>query len=222
MRGRVQAIASCHCHPLLSVPSDLLKSLECISGLLSLSGDNRLRHDLLLKLIDLTRHFRSLSVSAPQQCMPLLRAMRLMLVDKEPTVRSQALRALRYLLADWETLSAMLQLNLDLLIVRSLERESKYLWERMQALKFIRRWMAMLQAAQAAARDGGAAKAAATGSKSESPSSRHPPIGITRSVVQSLVAIAEQPKDDFRRVSLDAIRELSTNTKSFARVHPSA
>lgn len=31
---------------------------------------------------------------------------------------------------------------------------------------------------------------------------------VSRTMVQSLVSIAEHPKDDFRRVCLDAIREL--------------
>jgi hypothetical protein len=100
--------------------------------LLSLSGDNRLRHDLLLKLIDLTKHFSSLYTSAPMHVVPLLKCLRLLLLDKEPTLRSQALRVSRYLLTDWEMAYQMIHLNIDLLVVRSMERESKYLWERMQ------------------------------------------------------------------------------------------
>ena len=187
---------------------DLNKSLEALSSLLALSGDNRLKHDLLLKLVELTRHFApSLAVVAPAHVMPLLRCMRLLLVDKEPTLRSQALRVLRYLLADWTMLSHMLTLNLDLLIVRSLERESKFLWERMQALKFVRKWMGMSSAAQVAAK----AKVGAPPPPPDTPPPppQHAPIDLTRSLVQSLVSIAEQPKDDFRRVCLDAIRELS-------------
>jgi hypothetical protein len=185
---------------------DLSKSLEAMSSLLSLSGDNRLKADLLLKLIDLTKHFTSLIVAAPMHTAPLLKCLRLLLIDKEPTLRSQSLRVLRYLLTDWEMVHQMLVVNMDLLIVRSLERESKFLWERMQALKFIRQWMAMLSAAQAQAK-----------SKEHTPSHKslpqRAPIGLTRSLVQSLVSIAEQPKDDFRRVCLDAIRELSQSTQ---------
>ena len=205
---------------------DLPKSLEHLSSLLSLSGDNRLKHDLLLKAVELTRHCApSLSVVAPHHALPLLRCLRLLLVDKEPTLRSQALRVLRYLLTDWHMLEHMLRLNLDLLVVRSLERESKFLWERMQALKFVRKWMAMLSSSLALARQGkpssgitvptpssggqasAAPPAATVGSGLVVPP--HEPIQLTRSLVQSLVAIAEQPKDDFRRVCLDAIRELS-------------
>lgn len=190
---------------------DLNRSLESLSSLLALSGDNRLKHDLLLKLVELTRHFApSLAIVAPAHVLPLLRCLRLLLVDKEPTLRSQALRVLRYLLSDWVMLSHMLALNLDLLIVRSLERESKFLWERMQALKFVRKWMAMSAAAQAAAK--GKQTPAAAAAAAALP--QHPPIDLTRSLVQSLVSIAEQPKDDFRRVCLDAIRELSQFTQA--------
>ena len=182
---------------------DLSKSLESMSSLLSLSGDNRLKADLLLKLIDLTRHFQSLIVAAPLHTAPLLKCLRLLLIDKEPTLRSQSLRVLRYLLTDWEMVHQMLLVNLDLMIVRSLERESKFLWERMQALKLIRKWMAMLATAQARIRDPLSTPPLAKGLPNR------PPIGLTRSLVQSLVSIAEQPKDDFRRVCLDAIRELT-------------
>jgi len=206
---------------------DLSKSLESLSSLLSLSGDNRLKHDLLLKLVELTRHFApSLAVVAPQHVTPLLRCLRLLLVDKEPTLRSQALRVLRYLLTDWVMLSHMLTLNLDLLIVRSLERESKFLWERMQALKFVRKWMSMSATAQAAARGKrAAATSTATANTLAAATAAlppHSPIDLTRSVVQSLIAIAEQPKDDFRRVCLDAIRELSPSPcteSSLRRAH---
>ena len=188
---------------------DLGKSLESLASLLSLSGDNRLRHDLLLKLVELTRHFApSLAAVAPAHVLPLLRCLRLLMVDKEPTLRSQSLRVLRYLLTDWHMLSHMLRLNLDLLVVRSLERESKFLWERMQALKFVRKWMAMRAAASAIAKGKQPLPSAASaGIVAALPF--HAPIDITRSLVQSLVSIAEQPKDDFRRVCLDAIRELS-------------
>lgn len=65
-------------------------------------------------------------------------------------------------------------------VCRSLERDSKYLWERMQSLKLIRRMMTVDSSL------------------------------VPRSIVQALVAIAEHAKDDFRRVSLDAVRELGT------------
>ena len=61
---------------------------------------------------------------------------------------------------------------------RSLERESKYLYERMQALKLVRRMMVV------------------------------DPSAMSRSLVKSLIAIAEHRKDDFRCVCLDAVREL--------------
>jgi len=107
-----------------------------------------------------------------------LRALRLLIVDSEQAIRSQALRTARYLTTNEQIIKSMLMLNMDLFISRALERDSKFLWERMQALKLIRQFMKLA------------------------------PHLIPRSVVQSLVSIAEHPKDDFGRISLDAIREL--------------
>jgi hypothetical protein len=198
---------------------DLPRSLEHLSSLLSLSGDNRLKHDLLLKAVELTRHCApSLAVVAPAHAGPLLKCLRLLLVDKEPTLRSQALRVLRYLLTDWHMLSHMLRLNMDLLVVRSLERDSKFLWERMQALKFVRKWMHMLAQSQAAVKNGKPASTSLSAPNGGVTLPPHQPLELTRSLVQSLVAIAEQPKDDFRRVCLDAIRELS-QTDTHACMH---
>jgi hypothetical protein len=200
---------------------DLPRSLEHLSSLLSLSGDNRLKHDLLLKAVELTRHCApSLAVVAPAHAGPLLKCLRLLLVDKEPTLRSQALRVLRYLLTDWHMLSHMLRLNMDLLVVRSLERDSKFLWERMQALKFVRKWMHMLAQSQAAVKNGKPASTSLSAPNGGVTLPPHQPLELTRSLVQSLVAIAEQPKDDFRRVCLDAIRELS-QTDTHARLFSS-
>lgn len=64
------------------------------------------------------------------------------------------------------------------MLLRSLEREPRYTYERMQALKFIRHVM-------------------------EVDASQMP-----RFVVQSLVAVAQHADDDFRKVCLETIREL--------------
>lgn len=107
-----------------------------------------------------------------------LRVLRTLIVDTEQAIRSQALRTARYLTTNEAIIRSMLKLNIDLFVARALERDSKFLWERMQALKLIRQFMKVA------------------------------PHLIPRSVVQSLVSIAEHPKDDFGRISLDAIREL--------------
>lgn len=204
---------------------------------MTLSGDNRLKHDLLLKLIDLTRHFpgatRSLlDATSRTNAEQLCKAIRMLLVDKEPTLRSQSLRVLRYLLTDWPMVSLIVhELNMDLFVVRSMERDSKYLWERMQAIKFVRRWMELMAEcptpvpmqtntngainAPSGSKQSSAGRASpllsAAATASLPPSSQPPasPIPLSRSLVQSLVSIAEQPKDDFRRVCLDALRELA-------------
>ena len=82
----------------------------------------------------------------------------------------------------------------------------------MQALKFIRQWMTMLSTAQAAAKSKDPNSYIASLASKGLPT--RGPIGLTRSIVQSIVSIAEQPKDDFRRVCLDAIRELSQSSKN--------
>jgi len=136
------------------------------------------RNQLLLQLIDISKIVGSIHINAPNEVQPLLLILRSLCVDRDQTIRSQTFRVLRYLATDAPTIRAMLSLNIDLLVSRSLERDSKYLWERMHALKFIRRMMAV------------------------------DPSTISRSIVQSLVSIADFPKDDFRRVCLDAVREL--------------
>lgn len=104
--------------------------------------------------------------------------LRLLFVDKEQAIRSQSFRVMRYIIKDNVIVKVMWKLSMDLLISRSLERDSKFLWERMQALKLVRHLMTV------------------------------DPTLIPRTIVASLVSIAEHPKDDFRRVCLDAIREL--------------
>lgn len=63
-------------------------------------------------------------------------------------------------------------------MARALEREQRYLWERMQALKLCRQVMEVA------------------------------PESLSRTVVMALVSIAEFPEDDFRKVCLDTLKEL--------------
>jgi hypothetical protein len=146
------------------------------------------KHRMMNHLIEYTRQFAQVSpaldlVSAMHQqdkAVPLFRALRLLTVDKDTTSRVQALRALRYILAPLPSpsLGIFYQLNCDLFMVRSMERESKFLWDRLQAFKLFKRLFSL-----------------------------HPQ-SISRALIASIIAIAEQPKDDFRRVSLDSIREM--------------
>lgn len=138
--------------------------------------DTAQKNDWLAQLIEESKVIEY-NEASPEH-VDLLRLLRLLVLDKDKDVRANALRAARYLIKGEEIIRAMLRLNFDLFLCRSLERDAKFLWERMQSLKLIRQIMLVA------------------------------PHLIPRSVIQSLVSIAEHPKDDFRRISLDAIREL--------------
>jgi len=111
----------------------------------------------------------------------LLRIVRRLLVDRDRQVRIQAARALRYLMWDKSVLRQMVKLNIPIFICRCLERDQqqKSLWERMQALKWIR-----------AAKD-------------------LEPQKIPRCCVVALVAIAACQKEEFRRACLLTLREIA-------------
>lgn len=132
----------------------------------------RAKNDALLQLIE---ESKTTVLSSPG---PLLRTLRTLLVDKEQQVRSLAFRVLRYVCKTKAILQQIFSLCIDLFVARALERDSKFLWERMQALKLVKQMIVV------------------------------DPSQLSRTIVNSLVSVAEQPKDDFRRISLDAIREL--------------
>ena len=152
------------------------------SLLLSTSTTAHSRIELLLRLIDYAKqaseHSLDLTSLLGDRSSSLFKALRLLTVDKDPNCRAQTLRTLRYVLSSSTSVALFYHFSLDLFLIRALERESKYLWERLQAFKLYKKLFAL------------------------SPSS------LSRALVQSILAIAEQPKDDFRRVSLDALREL--------------
>lgn len=102
-----------------------------------------------------------------------------MLVDNDKQIRVQACRAIRYITCSSQVLSQMISLNIPIFMMRSLEREdNKYLWERLQSLKWIRHLM-----------DNYADQ-------------------IPRCIIMSLIAIAQNGKDEYRRICLDSLREL--------------
>ena len=114
----------------------------------------------------------------PDNAHSLFRALRLLTADKDPTLRAQSLRTLRYCVNSQQSVQLFYSLNVDLFLIRSLERDSKYLWERLQAFKLYKRLFALS------------------------------PSHMSRALVQSILAMAELPKDDFRRVSLHEVREM--------------
>lgn len=72
-------------------------------------------------------------LSAAVQDLPaLIRTVRALLVDREFTIRTQAFRTARYLAADEEVVACMLQLNVDVLAARALEKDASQVQERMQ------------------------------------------------------------------------------------------
>ena len=162
---------------------DIASHISLLSSLLlSTSTDHRSKLELLLRIIDYSKQCSDWRVDLTSllsdRASALFRALRLLSVDKDPMLRAQSLRTLRYLLSSPASVSVFYHLNLDLFLIRSLEREQKYLWERLQAFKLYKRLLALQ------------------------------PHRLSRALVQSILSIAEQPKDDFRRVSLDAVREM--------------
>jgi len=111
----------------------------------------------------------------------LLKLVRKLLVDRDRPVRIQAARALRYLMWDKSVLKQIVRHNIPSFICRCLERDqqSKSLWERMQALKWIR-----------------AAK-------------EMDPESLPRCCMVSLVAVASCQKEEFRRACLLTLREMA-------------
>ncbi|CAM9692595.1 unnamed protein product, partial [Phaeothamnion confervicola] len=102
----------------------------------------------------------------------------------ESSMRAAVLRAVRrvlllYLVAGEASVEVLYQQRFDLLVVRSLERDQRELWERMQALKLVRRIMEIQ------------------------------PALLSAPLVRSVVAVSAHKEDNFRRVCLDTLRELS-------------
>eukprot|EP01083_Nonionella_stella_P016720 46699_1 len=109
----------------------------------------------------------------------LLKCLRSMLVDEDKSIRVQACRAMRYITCNIQILNDMVSLNIPIFMMICLERQdNKYLWERMQSLKWIRHLM------------------------------DHFARAIPKCCIMSLIAIAQNGKDEFRRICLDSLREL--------------
>eukprot|EP00004_Rigifila_ramosa_P013527 TRINITY_DN3004_c0_g1_i1.p1 TRINITY_DN3004_c0_g1~~TRINITY_DN3004_c0_g1_i1.p1 ORF type:complete len:1085 (-),score=258.97 TRINITY_DN3004_c0_g1_i1:103-3207(-) len=109
----------------------------------------------------------------------VLRALRLALLSQNRRIRSSALRTLRYLCKDKSFITTLVSIHVDYCVVRSLERDKVHDPERLQALKLIRKIMEV---------DCNV---------------------MPRSLVQSLVAVAENPEDNFKRVCLETLCEIT-------------
>jgi hypothetical protein len=108
----------------------------------------------------------------------ILRYIRHLSVDKDTIVRTQALRTVRYWCINDLLIEAFTSLGMDYLIARSVEREHRYLDERLQGLKLIRHLMQVNHTY------------------------------VTRPIIVTLLALSEQPKEEFRVVALDTLKDL--------------
>lgn len=159
-------------HPVVDPP----RELKDIVQKLQLESDPRILGGLLNHLIDVAKALPSVRHIVPVKT--VLTNLRRIAADGERNVRAQAFRAIRYILVDRDCVKEFFSLNIDVFVARALERDEKYVWERMQALKLVRCIMHI------------------------------DPSLMTRTILQALVSVAETPKDDFRRLCLDCIREL--------------
>ncbi|KAF0719358.1 hypothetical protein AaE_010467 [Aphanomyces astaci] len=99
--------------------------------------------------------------------------------DTDTSVRTAALRVLRYSMINCASTAQAIKLGVHLFVSRSMERDAKLVGERIQALKVVRRLMD-IDASQ-----------------------------VPTSVVRSVVAIANHKEDNLRRVALETLRELA-------------
>lgn len=150
--------------------------LEIQNDLMSGEVRSRRKNERLLELIEISNRVKSIDDFVPSS--PLFKCLRLLCVDKEKVIRSQAFRTLRKLLSAEHPVKCMIQAKIDVFIARALDREEKYVWERMQALKLCRQIMEVA------------------------------PHLMPKQIVMSLISIAQSQEDDFRKVCLDALRDL--------------
>ena len=141
----------------------------------------------IIKLLTITKQIKSIDGSSANIHIStdLLKCLRLMLMDNDKSIRVQSCRAMRYITCSLSVLETMVSLNIPIFMMIALEREqNEFLWERMQSLKWIRHLM------------------------------DHYPRHIPKCCIMSLIGIAQNGKDEFRRICLDSLRELCiTNTR---------
>ncbi|OQR91495.1 hypothetical protein ACHHYP_04658 [Achlya hypogyna] len=99
--------------------------------------------------------------------------------DNDTSIRTAALRVLRYSMINSSSIANALTLGIQLFVSRSMERDAKLVGERIQALKVARRLMEI---------DG---------------------TQMPTCVCRSIVAIANHKEDNLRRVALESLRELA-------------
>jgi hypothetical protein len=139
--------------------------------------DKRSKNQHIGQLIKIARTTSVQEVPFPD----LLLSLRPHLSDKDTSVIGATFRCIRYITTESSHVELILQSHIHFYISRTLERDPRNVFERMQALKLAQRVL-------------------------ELDSSRMP-----RNVVRSLVAIAGHKDDSFRRVCLECLREMTVS-----------
>lgn len=102
----------------MEVNPNIAKALEQLRVHLNAAVDLHQKNDLLLRLIDLSRAIPSIDAVSPALTTPVFKCLRTLCGDREQAIRSQALRALRYLVNDEPSVILLSKLGIDVLVVR--------------------------------------------------------------------------------------------------------
>ncbi|EFA85310.1 cytosolic regulator of adenylyl cyclase [Heterostelium album PN500] len=160
--------------PESDIKKQILASLACLDDR---ALNFKVKLDHLNRLVDLKKSVTDISKLIPIS--QFLKTVRIFLATPPKTMRTSALRVIRYYATTPRFIQEIIQLKIHYFITRSLERDKHSEAERIQALKLIRTIM-------------------------EIDCSVMPPC-----IVKSLVAIAENQEDNFCRVCLETLCEVA-------------
>ena len=136
-----------------------------------------------------------------EDCEAVVRCVRPLLGTHDSLMRASTFRVLRHIVGEKGAVCAMHVLGIDLFIVRALEREARYVLERMEALKLVRR-----MAASSAYSNISVSMSAS--STSHSMAALCAKAKVSEGVVRSLVALSLSAEDNFRCVALETLRDV--------------
>lgn len=105
---------------------------------------------------------------------------RVLLLHKETNVIAAGYRVARHALTDAESIRSIMSLRLDILVIRSLARDASCHVERLQALKFIRAFLDVMDGVKQ----------------------------LSVGIVRALVAIAEQSDDKLHKIAIETLAEI--------------
>ncbi|TPX50488.1 hypothetical protein SeLEV6574_g00869 [Synchytrium endobioticum] len=141
----------------------------------------QVRLECMNSLAKIFKNVHKGAISASLPVLSILKSLRIALIDPSKDARCHVFRVLRHIALDADMVQAMVDLHMDVLILRTLTRDQRYDAEREQALKLIRTWIDV---------PAGAAI-------------------IPQSLVRMLVALAEQSDEKFRGISAETLCELA-------------